>query len=302
MAEYHAFLQSLKPFWGEIEILYDEPLARHTSFRIGGPADVFLQPRSVDALRAAVMEARKREVSCAVIGNGSNLLAPDGGYEGVVICTGGLREVRVDGQTVTAQAGALLSAVARAALDAGLTGTEFAAGIPGSVGGAAFMNAGAYGGQMADIVREVNYLDETGVLKTCRGADCGFGYRTSVFKAHPGWTIVSVTFALTRGEQDAIRACMEELAQRRRDKQPLDLPSAGSTFKRPEGYFAGKLIQDAGMLGFTVGGAQVSEKHAGFIVNRGGATCADVRTLIETVQQTVMQKFGVTLECEVRFL
>ena len=302
MAEYHVFLQNLMPFWGETEILYDEPLARHTSFRIGGPADVFLQPRSVDALRVAVVEARAQGVPSVVIGNGSNLLAPDGSYEGVVICTGGLREVRIDGCTVTAQAGALLSAMARAAQAAGLAGAEFAAGIPGSAGGAVFMNAGAYGGQMADIVQEVTYLDETGALRTCAGADCAFGYRTSVFKAHTDWTIVSVTLALTRGESEAIRVCMEELAQRRRDKQPLDMPSAGSTFKRPEGYFAGKLIQDAGLRGFMVGGAQVSEKHAGFIVNRGGATCADVRALIEIIRESVLQKFGVTLECEVRFL
>lgn len=302
MAEYHVFLQNLMPFWGEIEILYDEPLARHTSFRIGGPADVFLQPRSVDALRVAVVEARAQGVPCVVIGNGSNLLAPDGGYEGVVICTGGLHEVQADGCTVTAQAGALLSTVARVAQTAGLTGVEFAAGIPGSTGGAAFMNAGAYGGQMADIVQEATYLDETGALRTRVGTDCAFGYRTSVFKAHPDWTIVSVTLALTRGESEAIRARMEGLAQRRRDKQPLDLPSAGSTFKRPEGCFAGKLIQDAGLQGLMVGGAQVSEKHAGFIVNRGGATCADVRALIEIIRETVLQKFGVTLECEVRFL
>ncbi|WP_087064939.1 UDP-N-acetylmuramate dehydrogenase, partial [Intestinibacillus massiliensis] len=203
---------------------------------------------------------------------------------------------------VRAGAGALLSGVAKAALEASLTGLEFAAGIPGSAGGAVFMNAGAYGGQMADVVREVAYLDGDGALRTCAGAGCGFGYRTSVFKAHPDWTVVSVTLGLTPGDPASIRTQMEDLAQRRRDKQPLDLPSAGSTFKRPEGYFAGKLIQDAGLRGAAIGGAQVSEKHAGFIVNRGGATSADVRALVSLVQRTVLERFGVALECEVRFL
>lgn len=302
MAEYHAYLQALQPFSGEIEILYDEPMARHTTFRIGGPADIFLRPRSVDALRAVICEARAQGVPCTVLGNGSNVLAPDAGLRGVVVCTGGLRGVEAGGQGVRAGAGALLSGVAKAALEASLTGLEFAAGIPGSAGGAVFMNAGAYGGQMADVVREVAYLDGDGALRTCAGADCGFGYRTSVFKAHPDWTVVSVTLGLTPGDPASIRTQMEDLAQRRRDKQPLDLPSAGSTFKRPEGYFAGKLIQDAGLRGAAIGGAQVSEKHAGFIVNRGGATSADVRALVSLVQRTVLERFGVALECEVRFL
>ncbi|MCB6367099.1 UDP-N-acetylmuramate dehydrogenase [Intestinibacillus massiliensis] len=302
MAEYHAYLQALQPFSGEIEILYDEPMARHTTFRIGGPADIFLRPRSVDALRAVICEARAQGVPCTVLGNGSNVLAPDAGLRGVVVCTGGLRGVEAGGQGVRAGAGALLSGVAKAALEASLTGLEFAAGIPGSAGGAVFMNAGAYGGQMADVVREVAYLDGDGALRTCAGAGCGFGYRTSVFKAHPDWTVVSVTLGLAPGDPASIRTQMEDLAQRRRDKQPLDLPSAGSTFKRPEGYFAGKLIQDAGLRGAAIGGAQVSEKHAGFIVNRGGATSADVRALVSLVQRTVLERFGVALECEVRFL
>lgn len=300
MAEYHAYIQALKPFFGEIEILYDEPMARHTTFRIGGPADVFLRPRSADALCAAIVTARAQDIPCAVIGNGSNLLAPDGGIHGVVVCTGALCDIQMQGNTVTAGAGALLSRVARAAQGSGLSGMEFAAGIPGSAGGAVFMNAGAYEGQMADIVQEVTYLDETGALRIA--TNCGFGYRTSVFKQHPAWTILSAVLELRPDDPARIRTRMDDLAFRRRDKQPIDLPSAGSTFKRPAGHFAGKLIEEAGLRGMAVGGAQVSEKHAGFIVNRGGATCADVRELIALVQRTVLEKFGIELECEVRFL
>lgn len=302
MTMYQNFIAALQAFNGEYDIQYDEPMARHTTMRIGGPADVFLVPRTIEALGAAKRAAKGCGVPCAVIGNGSNLLVSDEGYRGAVLCTSGLRTVTIEGSEVTAQAGALLSAIARAAADAGLTGLEFAAGIPGSLGGAVFMNAGAYDGQMADRVTSVTYLDGDGVPHTLAAHELAFGYRESVFKAHEDWTVVRATMALGSGDPAAIRTKMEDFACRRRDKQPLELPSAGSTFKRPQGDFAGRLIEQAGMKGFAVGGAQVSEKHAGFVVNRGGATCADMLALIHAVQEHVRAQSGVSLECEVRVL
>lgn len=302
MTDYKAYLAALQHFSGEIDILYDEPMARHTTFRIGGPADVFLTPRGGEALAGAVRAARALGVPCAVVGNGSNLLVRDEGYRGVVVCTGSMRGVRVEETAVYADAGAPLSQIARAALDAGLTGFEFAAGIPGSLGGAVFMNAGAYGGQMEDVLTEVWFYDEVGARRALPASELALGYRTSVFKQHPEWTIAGAALRLAPGDPAAIRARMDDLAGRRRDKQPLDLPSAGSTFKRPEGYFAGKLIDDAGCRGLRAGGAQISEKHAGFVVNTGGATCSDVLELIGQVRERVRAQSGVSLECEVRLL
>ena len=302
MTTYQNFIAALQAFEGEYDIQYDEPMARHTTMRIGGPADVFLTPRTVDALGAAKRAARACGVPCVVLGNGSNLLVSDAGYRGAVLCTGGLRTVTVEDDRLTGQAGALLSAIARAAADAGLTGLEFAAGIPGSLGGAVFMNAGAYDGQMADRVTSVTYLDGDGAAHTLSSAELAFGYRPSAFKAHADWTVAHATMALTPGDPGAICAKMDDFACRRRDKQPLELPSAGSVFKRPQGDFAGRLIEAAGLRGLMIGGAQVSEKHAGFIVNRGGATCADVLALIRTVQERVQAQSGVSLECEVRVL
>lgn len=302
MDQYHAFLHDLNTFTSEIEVLRNEPLAKHTSFRIGGPADLFLQPNSIEALRKCLCGAAQQRIAHTVLGNGSNILVADEGYRGAIISTGRLQDINVENTVLEAQAGALLSVAARAAREASLTGMEFAAGIPGSIGGAVFMNAGAYDGQMADIVQEVRYLNAEGELCKCAGKDCEFAYRSSVFKHNPSWTIVSAQLALRTGDASEIRAKMEDLARRRREKQPLEMPSAGSTFKRPTGYFAGKLIQDAGLQGMKIGGAQVSEKHAGFVINRDGATCADVRELIETIQRTVQEKFNVKLECEMRFL
>lgn len=300
--DYQAFLAAIEPFRADIIILAEEPMSRHTTFRIGGAADIFLKPQTVDALGAVMRAAHETGVPSAIIGNGSNLLVRDEGYPGVAICTGDIRGITRDGDTITAGAGALLSQVARTALDASLTGFEFAAGIPGTLGGAVFMNAGAYGGEMKDVLAEVLYLDESGARHTVPVAQLELGYRTSIFKTHPEWTVAGAMLRLQKGDSAAIRARMDELAFKRRDKQPLELPSAGSTFKRPEGYFAGKLIEEAGLRGFAIGGAQVSEKHCGFVVNRGGATCADVLGLIAAVQEKVKTQFGVTLEPEVRLL
>lgn len=288
----------------DIDILKDEPMRRHTTFAIGGPADFFIQPKTRRELAGALSVLRERGIPFLLLGNGSNMLVADAGIRGAVVCTTELDEVRIgeDGYTLTAEAGALLGRVARRAQRAGLTGAEFAGGIPGSVGGAVFMNAGAYDGQMAGVVEQTEYLDEAGETHTLTGEEHGFAYRGSVFRAHPDWTVVRSTLRLQPGDPAAILDKMNDFAQRRRDKQPLNFPSAGSTFKRPEGYFAGRLIEDAGLKGVSVGAAQVSEKHAGFLINRGGATCDDMLRLIELVQQRVREQFGVQLECEVRII
>ena len=288
----------------DIDILKEEPMRRHTTFAIGGPADLFIQPKTRRELAGALSVLRERGIPFLLLGNGSNMLVADAGIRGAVVCTTELDEVRIgeDGYTLTAEAGALLGRVARRAQRAGLTGAEFAGGIPGSVGGAVFMNAGAYDGQMAGVVEQTEYLDEAGETHTLTGEEHGFAYRGSVFRAHPDWTVVRSTLRLQPGDPAAILDKMNDFAQRRRDKQPLNFPSAGSTFKRPEGYFAGRLIEDAGLKGVSVGAAQVSEKHAGFLINRGGATCDDMLRLIELVQQRVREQFGVQLECEVRII
>ncbi|WP_125114765.1 UDP-N-acetylmuramate dehydrogenase [Agathobaculum sp. Marseille-P7918] len=287
----------------EIEVVANEPMSRHTTFAIGGPADLFISPKTTEQLAGALAAIRRCGVPFLVLGNGSNMLVADAGYRGAVICTTEMDDVRAgeDG-TLVAQAGALLGRVARRAQRAGLTGAEFSGGIPGSVGGAVFMNAGAYDGQMAGIVEKTEYLDGEGNLRTLTGDEHCFGYRSSAFRAHPDWTVVRTTMRLQPGDPAAILDKMNDFAQRRRDKQPLNYPSAGSTFKRPEGYFAGRLIEDAGLKGVSVGAAQVSEKHAGFLINRGGATCDEMLRLIELVQQRVREKFGVELECEVRIV
>lgn len=287
----------------EIEVVANEPMSRHTTFAIGGPADLFISPKTTEQLAGALGAIRRCGVPFLVLGNGSNMLVADAGYRGAVICTTEMDDVRAgeDG-TLVAQAGALLGRVARRAQRAGLTGAEFSGGIPGSVGGAVFMNAGAYDGQMAGIVEKTEYLDGEGNLCTLTGEEHCFGYRSSAFRAHPDWTVVRTTMRLQPGDPAAILDKMNDFAQRRRDKQPLNYPSAGSTFKRPEGYFAGRLIEDAGLKGVSVGAAQVSEKHAGFLINRGGATCDEMLRLIELVQQRVREKFGVELECEVRIV
>ena len=241
----------------EIDIAINEPMSRHTTFAIGGPADLFVMPKTIAELTTALSVVREHELPLLVLGNGSNMLVSDDGVRGTVICTIGLDEVRVgEDCRVTAEAGALLSRVARRAQRAGLTGAEFSAGIPGSLGGAVFMNAGAYDGQMAGIVEKTEYLDGVGARHVLEGEAHGFGYRRSAFRAHPEWTVLRSTLRLRPGDPTAIQLKMADLAQRRRDKQPLNYPSAGSTFKRPEGYFAGRLIEDAGLKGVSVGGAR----------------------------------------------
>lgn len=279
-----------------------EPMSKHTTFRIGGPADFYLCPHSTKEVQQTVQICKEENLPYFILGNGSNLLVSDKGYRGVIIqLWKNFSDISVKDCCITAKAGALLSKVAAEALEEGLTGMEFASGIPGTIGGAVFMNAGAYGGEMKDIIKEVKVLDDQGEVRVLSNEEMKLGYRTSIVK-EKGYTVLSAVLQLKKGDVSVIRETMEDLKNRRTSKQPLDMPSAGSTFKRPEGYFAGKLIMDSGLRGFSVGGAQVSEKHCGFVVNKGGATAEDVTALIREVQRRVKEKFGVELETEVRFL
>lgn len=285
---------------GSSQVRCAEPMRLHTTFRIGGPADYFVTPMTKEELQDIVIFCEKEEVPWYILGNGSNLLVADKGIRGVVISLEkGWNTVQVVGNCVEAGAGALLSRVAKAAAAEELTGLEFAAGIPGSVGGALVMNAGAYGGEMKDVLRDAEILTRDGEILRMSAADLELGYRTSCIPKKQ-YLVLQAVFELKRGDKEAIYARMEELANARREKQPLEYPSAGSTFKRPQGYFAAKLIDDAGLRGLTVGDAQVSEKHCGFVVNKGQATADDVQKLCEKVQRTVYEKFGVSLEMEVK--
>jgi UDP-N-acetylmuramate dehydrogenase len=287
---------------GEEDVLANEPLSEHTTFQIGGPADLYVMPEDVDELREVVELCRTRELPFFVLGRGSDLLVSDEGYRGVIIgLADGLTGVDADGERLICEAGVPLREAAEMAYELGLSGLEFACGIPGSIGGACFMNAGAYDGCMADVVESVRVITPAGDFATIEIDELEMGYRTSRIRRE-GLIAVSATLRLHEGDHEQIRARMDELTARREEKQPLELPSAGSTFKRPEGYFAGKLISDAGLKGYRVGGAAVSEKHAGFVVNLGGATAADVHAVIEHVQDEVERRFGVRLEPEVRFL
>lgn len=277
-----------------------EPLAGHTTFKIGGPAAVFVQPADEAQLCAAVALCRELAVPYYILGNGSNVLFGDKGWAGAVICLAGMKGgVRREGNTLTAPAGLPLSALCTAAWEVGLAGLEFAYGIPGTVGGAVYMNAGAYGGEMKDVLLSVRYLTAEGQIEEAPAEGLDLGYRHSIFESNGG-CILSAQVRLEAGDPAAIRARMDELMGRRRDKQPLDKPSAGSTFKRPVGAFAGALIEQCGLRGHRHGGAAISEKHCGFVVNLGGATCADVLALCREVQQIVKEQTGYTLEKEIR--
>lgn len=296
------FCQKIKQQLTTGTLLEQELMSRHTSFRIGGPADYFVEPASVDELAGVLSLARQEKVPFFIVGNGSNLLVSDEGFRGMIVHTGGsLRSISVEGDVIYAQAGALLGAVAGAALEAGLTGMEFAAGIPGTLGGAVCMNAGAYGGEMKDILLDAEVLTQDGERLVIPVEELDLSYRHSII-FEKNYIVLAAHIRLSREDKTQIRNRMNELAGARKEKQPLEYPSAGSTFKRPEGYFAGKLIQDAGLKGYTVGGAQVSEKHSGFVINRGGATAEEVRFLIRQVRSKVKQQFGVELEPEVRML
>ncbi len=282
------------------EVKLQEPMKLHTTFRVGGPAEYFVEPTK-DEIRPLISLLKKEGLNYTLIGNGSNLLVSDEGIPGVVISFGTqMADVEVSGNKITAQAGILLSRLASFAATNALSGLEFASGIPGTLGGAIAMNAGAYGGEMKDVVESVEVLED-GEVKTYSGKEMDFSYRHSAVQEKE-MIVLSVTLCLTPGNADEITAAVKELNAKRVEKQPLNFPSAGSTFKRPEGYFAGKLIEDAGLRGYRVGGAQVSEKHCGFVVNTGDATAADIYHLILDVQKKVKDRFDVTLEPEVRMI
>jgi UDP-N-acetylmuramate dehydrogenase len=289
----------LKAILKEENILKDEMMSSHTSFKTGGRAEYFVTPETADEAKALVEALREENIKYTVIGNGSNLLVSDKGIDGVVICIGKkLSGITVDGTSLTAEAGALLSRISSVATKNSLTGFEFASGIPGSLGGALVMNAGAYGGEMKDVVKSTTYIDKSGTIKTI--TEHNFGYRKSVFQ--DGDVILSSVIELAKGDIAQIKSRCDELNARRREKQPLEYPSAGSTFKRPEGYFASKLIDDANLKGFKLGGAMVSDKHCGFVINYDNATSMDIFNLMKEVKNTVYDKFGVTLEPEVRLI
>ena len=283
-------------------ILFHQPMKEYTTFRVGGEAECLIMIRQEEELAKLIPYLNKIEQEYFILGNGSNLLVGDKGYRGIVLkFDGEMEQITVDGTHITAKAGALLSKVAVTARDNGLTGLEFAAGIPGSIGGGIVMNAGAYDGEMKQVVESVRVMDCDGQISVLDNDTMEFGYRTSIIKNRP-FIVLEVVLQLAEGDREQISARMEELMQLRRSKQPLEYPSAGSTFKRPEGYYAGKLIMDAGLRGYRIGGAQVADKHCGFIINTGKATAADIREVIEEVQQRVKERFHVFLEPEVVFL
>lgn len=294
--------KALEACLGEEGFKRQERMQEHTTFRVGGAADYFIQPQTVQELRSVLQILHSHEVPVLVIGNGSNLLVRDKGIRGAVVqIAHRMANINVSGNILQAQGGALLSSVAATAAEHGLTGLEFAAGIPGSLGGAVVMNAGAYGGEMKDVLLSVEVLTKDLEMKTIPAAELDLGYRYSNIPER-GYIVLGATLALKQGNATEIRSRMADLAEQRRAKQPLQYPSAGSTFKRPEGYFAGKLIEDAGLKGKTIGGAQVSEKHSGFLINIGGATAQDILDLIAFCQKEVKAQFGVTLETEVKIV
>ena len=296
------FYDKLNNVIAKDSILIDEPMSRHTTFRVGGPADFFVTPKAKEEVRDVIRICKEAGMPYYIIGNGSNLLVSDAGYRGVVVqIYKEMNEVKVEGDLVKAQAGALLSGIAAKALGAELSGFEFASGIPGTIGGACVMNAGAHGREMKDVLEFVTVLTGEGKIIELGRNELELGYRTSVI-AKKGYIVLGAVLKLERGDGEKIKTYMDELKEKRVTKQPLEYPSAGSTFKRPEGYFAGKLIEDAGLRGFQVGGAQVSEKHCGFVINRDHATAADIMELMRQVQIRVKENSGVDLEPEVKRL
>ncbi|MCI5623471.1 MULTISPECIES: UDP-N-acetylmuramate dehydrogenase [Anaerostipes] len=293
-------INQLKEVISEEKILLNEPMKNHTTFRIGGPADIFIVPDTIEEIKTVCEAAKKQGVPVFVLGNGSNLLVADEGMDGIVLqIYKNFSGITVNGNEITIKAGTLLSTAAKVALSEELTGFEFAGGIPGTFGGAVVMNAGAYGGEIVQVLKEVTVLTKEGDVKTIPAQELELGYRTSNILKNE-YIVLEGTIVLKKGNPEEIQAKMDEYSLARRTKQPLEYPSAGSTFKRPEGYFAGKLIQDAGLRGYQVGGARVSDKHCGFVINQENATAADVMQLIADVQKKVKEQFGVNMEPEVK--
>ncbi|KRN63318.1 UDP-N-acetylenolpyruvoylglucosamine reductase [Pediococcus inopinatus] len=294
-------MQTINETFPGIKIMSHEPLSKYTNTKTGGPADYLAFPKTVVQVNELLTWANQQQMPLTIVGNASNLIVRDGGIRGLTIILTQMKEIKVSGSQVVAQAGAALIATTEAAYQAGLTGIEFAAGIPGSVGGAVFMNAGAYGGEISEVVSEAQVLTRKGQIKTLTNHELDFAYRHSSIQDYED-IVLSATFNLAPGNADQIRNRMDELNRLRASKQPLEYPSCGSVFKRPTGYFTGKLIHESGLQGFQIGGAQVSQKHAGFIINVGGATATDYLDVIHHVQGVVFEKFGVHLQTEVRII
>ncbi|WP_338912550.1 UDP-N-acetylmuramate dehydrogenase [Clostridium perfringens] len=301
MNQYMEFYKLLGEFYNEEDITVDSPMSEHIYFRVGGPADILVTPVNEEQVVNTLKLCREYNVPYFILGNGSNILVKDGGISGVVIKFNKLNKITTEGNCVTAQSGALLKDVSKAALENNLRGFEFACGIPGSIGGAVFMNAGAYDGEMAHVIKSARVIDENCNIKNLTKEELELGYRSSIVMKK-GYVVIEATVELESGEYASIKDKIDDLTNRRESKQPLEYPSAGSTFKRPEGYFAGKLIQDSGLKGFSIGGAAVSEKHSGFVINKGGATAKDVLDVIAHVQKTVKENFDVELHTEVRIV
>ncbi len=301
MFDYKDINNKLKEIFQESDIKINALMKNYTSFKVGGPADILVTPTSYEQIKEVIDFCKSNNTPFVIIGNGSNLVVRDGGIRGVVIKLSKLNKVQVEGERILSQGGALLSSVANAALESSLKGLEFASGIPGSIGGAVAMNAGAYNGEVSQVIESALVIDEEGNIRKLSKDELELSYRMSAILKY-GYTVLEATFKLEKGEYNTIKSRMDELMGRRKEKQPLEYPSAGSTFKRPEGYFAGKLIEDSGLKGTCVGGAEVSVKHSGFIINKKNATAKDILDLIEIVQRTVKEKFNVDLYTEVRII
>lgn len=300
MTDYSSFINAIES--EACRVLTDSPMNKQTTFKAGGNADIIAFPATTEALINVLKTAKESAVPCTVLGNGSNILVSDNGIRGVVVkMTSLVSDIEVNGNTIICSAGTTLSKLCTVALENGLTGLEFAYGIPGSVGGAVYMNAGAYGGEIKDVITSVTHINPVFQEETFSFDKLELGYRTSFYAKNAEYVITQATFELKKGDKTEIKAKMDELMGRRKDKQPLEFPSAGSTFKRPEGHFAGALIEQCGLKGYTIGGAQVSEKHAGFVINKNG-TASDILALIDYVKTTVKEKTGIELEPEVKII
>ena len=301
MNKYSKFVGLFREFYDENSIKIDEKLSGYVDFKVGGPADILLIPGTKDQIKKSICICKENNIPVYVIGNGSNILVRDGGFRGVVISLKAVNNITVNDDKIEAECGAMLKAVSDKAMENSLTGFEFACGIPGTIGGAVFMNAGAYDGEVSQVIESVEVIDENCNIIKLTNEELDFGYRSSLVMKK-GYTVLSAVFKLKKGTVKTIKELVDDLTNKRESKQPLEYPSAGSTFKRPTGYFAGKLIQDAGLKGYSIGGAAVSEKHSGFVINKGNATAKDITDLIEHIQDEVMKQFGVELHTEVRII
>ena len=301
MNKYDKFVGLFGKFYDENDIKIDEKLSSYVNFKVGGPADILLIPKSKEQVIKSVEVCKENKIPFYLIGNGSNILVRDGGFRGVVISLKEVNTIIVDGDKIEAECGAMLKAVSDKAMENSLTGFEFACGIPGTIGGAVFMNAGAYDGEIAHVIESAEIIDEECNIVRLSNKDLDFGYRSSIVMKK-GYTVLSAVFKLEKGQVKTIKELVDDLTNKRETKQPLEYPSAGSTIKRPTGYFAGKLIQDAGLKGYSIGGAAVSEKHSGFVINKGNATAKDITDLIKYIQDEVKRQFGVELHPEVRII